>query len=190
MKSFTCLAIAFFISVSTYTAQNIQYRVLATNRTSTMEKELNDAAASGFRCETTMGGESTFGGKEVIAVMSRSAGDSSDRFRYRLLATNKTSTMQKELQSAARDGYVYRRQTVFETTFGGREVVVILERDTEAEPQTLEYRILATSRTSTMDRELAAAGREGFALVDLTVAETAFGGKELVAILSRIVRGN
>jgi hypothetical protein len=94
--------------------------------------------------------------------------------------------MQKELQTAGREGYVYRAQTVFETAFGGREVVAILERDSQDAPSAgIEYRLLATSRTATMDKELAQAGKDGFELLGLTVAETAFGGKELVAVLSR-----
>ena len=34
----------------------VQYRVLATTKTSTLEKELNEAAEAGFRFETVMGG--------------------------------------------------------------------------------------------------------------------------------------
>jgi hypothetical protein len=170
--------------VSPAAAQEFQYRLLATNKTSTMEKELNAAASSGFRFETAIGGESAFGGKEVVAVMKRTGGDA-ERYHYKLLATNKTGTMQKELQSAAREGYIYRAQTVFETAFGGKEVVAILERDSESPVESVEYRLLATSRTSTMDKELADAGSQGFEVLGLTVAETAFGGKELLAILAR-----
>ena len=51
------------------------------------------------------------------------------RFEYRLLATSKTSTMQKELQEAADAGFEFIGQTVFESMFGGKEVAAILERD-------------------------------------------------------------
>ena len=44
----------------------IDYRVIATLRTGTMEKELNDAAGAGFRFSAVMGGETAVGGKEVI----------------------------------------------------------------------------------------------------------------------------
>jgi hypothetical protein len=50
-------------------------------------------------------------------------------YQYRLLATSKTSTMQRELQDASDAGYTYVGQTVFETLFAGREVVCILERE-------------------------------------------------------------
>ena len=110
-------------------AVGIEYKVVATSKTSTMEKELNQAAESGFQFDGVMGGETAFGGNEVVVVMSRASGITSGKFGYRLLATSKTSTMQKELQAAAEAGFQYRGQTVFDSAFGGEEVVCILERD-------------------------------------------------------------
>src|SRR5690349_17527055 len=94
-----------------------EYKLLATNRTSTMERELNQAAESGYRFEGVMGGDTAIGGSEVVTVVSRTAG-SRPRFSYRLLATARTSTMQKELQEAANDGFEYKGQTVFKSAFG------------------------------------------------------------------------
>jgi hypothetical protein len=117
--------------------------------------------------------------------MTRTAA-SKPRFQYRLLATSKTSTMQKEMQDAGDAGFEYRGQTVFKSTFGGKEVVTILERDREAPKSGRhEYRLLATKRTSTMQKELQDAGDQGFLFVGLTVAETAMGGSEIVAITRR-----
>jgi hypothetical protein len=167
-------------------AARYEYRLLATNRTSTMQKEMNEAAQAGFRFGGVMGGETSFGGSEVVVVMWRDpADDSKDRFEYKLLATNKTSTMQRELQQAGDAGFEYKGQTVFSTTFGGKEVVVILERDPQMKVALWEYKLLATSRTSTMQKELNEAGAAGFSFVGVTVAETAFGGKEVVSILRR-----
>jgi len=163
-----------------------EYKLLATNKTSTMQKELNENAGSGFRFAGVMGGETAFGGSEVVVVMSRdqkTRGNS--RFEYRLLATSKTSTMQRELQEAADGGFEYKGQTVFPTTFGGKEVVVILERDPEARTVRYEYKLLATSKTSTMQKELNEMGAGGFEFVGVTVGQTAFGGKEVVSILRR-----
>jgi len=53
------------------TGQGIEYRVLATSKTSTMEKELNEAAEAGFRFRSAMGGETAFGGREAVVVMAR-----------------------------------------------------------------------------------------------------------------------
>jgi hypothetical protein len=117
------------------------------------------------------------------------AGGGAQRYEYRLLATTKTSTMQRELQEAATAGFEYRGQSVFSSTFGGKEVVVILERDREAASKgRWEYRLLATSKTSTMQRELSESGAAGFEYVGMTVASTAMGGSELVTITRRKVQ--
>ena len=83
-------------------------------------------------------------------------------------------------------GFTYVGQTVYNSTFGGKEVVVILE-SSDQRKITYEYRLQATSRTSTMEKELNVAGRDGYQFCGVTVAETAFGGKEVVSILRRAV---
>ncbi len=166
--------------------QQYDYRVLATTKTSTMEKEMNEAADAGYAFQAVMGGESAFGGKEVVLVMGKALGDrAGGNKRYKLLATKKTSTMEKELQQMGEEGFAYRGQTVFESTFGGREVSVILERDAATGAKRIQYRLLATSKTSTMQKELREAGEAGFNLLGMTVAKTSFGGSELVCILSK-----
>ena len=165
-------------------AQRVDYRVLATNKTSTMEKELNEAAEAGFQFQAVMGGDTAIGGSEVVAVVSRGA-EPKGRFAYKLLATSKTSTMEKELQQAADAGFEYRGQTVFKSTFGGEEVVCILERDKESGAERSQDKLLATSKTSTLQKELLEAGSIGYQIVGMTVGKTAMGGSELVAILRR-----
>jgi hypothetical protein len=165
-------------------APQVEYRVLATTKTSTMEEELNEAAEAGFRFQAFMGGETAFGGDEVVAVLVRK-GAGAQRFAYKLLATTKTSTMQQELQETADMGFEYRGQSVFSSFFGGDEVVLVLERDKDAEPSRFEYSLVATSKTATLQKELAAAALAGFEVVGLTVSKTAIGGSELVAITRR-----
>jgi hypothetical protein len=162
-----------------------QYQVLATNRTSTMQKEMAQAASSGFRFSSVMGGETAFGGSEVVVIMGR-GNEATPRYEYRLLATSKTSTMQKELQEASDAGFDFVGQTVFKSAFGGREVVVILERDRDAAARVrYEFKLLATSKTSTLERELREAAEQGFQVVGMTVGDTAMGGSELVTITRR-----
>ncbi len=167
------------------TIQPVEYRLLATSKTSTMEKELNEGADAGFRFKGVMGGETSFGGDEVLVIMAR---EGEPRYEYRLLATSKTSTMQEEMQEAGDAGYEYQGQTVFKSSFGGKETVVILERDKYAsETARFEYLLLATKKTSTMQKELTEAGANGYAFVGVTVASTRFGGSEVVTILRRPV---
>jgi hypothetical protein len=62
---------------------------------------------------------------------------------------------------------------------------VILERDAATAAKRFQYRLLATSKTSTMQKELLEAGDAGFKLLGMTVGKTALGGNELVSILSK-----
>ncbi|MFN0109879.1 MAG: hypothetical protein ACKVZH_13575 [Blastocatellia bacterium] len=163
----------------------IEYKLLATNKTSSMEREMNAVSAEGYRFEGTMGGETANGGNEIVVIMSRRASSSSERLQYKLLATNKTSTMQKELTEAGANGFSYVGQSVYSSTFGGKEVIVILERNDKVKT-TYEYKLQATTRTSTMQKELNAVGGDGFQFCGITVAETAFGGKEVVSIMRRV----
>ena len=90
--------------------------------------------------------------------------------------------MQKELQEASEAGFEYRGQTVFKSTFGGEEVVCVVERDPSAPAKQYDYKLLATTKTSTLEKELREAGAAGYELLGMTVSKTAIGGKELVAI--------
>jgi len=159
----------------------VEYKVLATSKISTMQKEMADAAEAGYRFAGVMGGETSFGGKEVVVLMQKS-GAAPARFSYRLLATSKTSTMQKELQEASDQGFEYVGQTVFESLFGGKEVAVILERDKIAPAPQYEYKLIATKKTSTLQKEVNEAGQAGYEALGMTVGETAIGGGELVVI--------
>jgi hypothetical protein len=182
---YTLLALTQTAAFAVDPVSRFDFKVLATSKTSTMEKEMNEAAQAGYVFQSVMGGETAFGGKEVIVIMGRSTAQSSQK-SYRLFAANKTSTLEKEMQLAAETGFQYKGQTVFESAFGGREVSVIMERDqsTGGKPGP-SYRLLATSKTSTMAKELAEAGGQGFAVVGMTVSKTAFGGNEVVCILQR-----
>jgi hypothetical protein len=161
----------------------VEYKVLSTTKTSTMQKEMQEAAAAGYRFADVMGGSTAIGGAEVVVIMTKQPNP--EAYEYRLLATNKTSTMQKELQEAGDAGFAYKGQTAFKSGFGGKEVVCILERAKDAKASRFEYRLLATSKTSTMQKELSEAGDQGFEFVGMTVAKTLMGGDEVVSILRR-----
>jgi hypothetical protein len=68
--------------------------------------------------------------------------------------------MQKELQEAADEGYDYAGYT------GRGEVIVILEKNvSKPTHKNYDYKLLATSRTSTMQKELDEAAAAGYEFV-------------------------
>ena len=163
----------------------LEYKLLATNRVTTMQKEMNEAASAGYRFLEVVSGETVFGGSEALVVMVRPRdGDHKQLFDYKLLATSKTSTMQRELQEAGDAGFEHRGQSVFKKTFG-TEVVVILERELDGKPKMWDYKLLATSKTSTMQKEVMEAAAAGYQFVGFSSGSTFFGGSEVVTIMRR-----
>ena len=119
------VAAAALMSGSESLAQDDErFRLLATSRTGTMQEELNEAGAAGYRFRATQGGETAFGGNEAVVVMERDP--DGGRFRYVLLATSRTGTMQEELNDLPPE-YQLVGFTVFSSRFGGSEAAAILE---------------------------------------------------------------
>lgn len=185
-RSLTTIAVLALVCAFTATAsaQSRVYKVLATSKTSTMQKEMQEAGQLGYRFVAVMGGETAIGGKEVVVLMEKDpAGNGT--YDYRLLAATRTSTLQKEIQEVGDSGFAVVGQTVFESLLGGKETAAIVERGSTDKSARYEYRLVATSKTSTLERELQEAAADGFIAVDMTVGKTALGGSELVVITRR-----
>lgn len=137
--------------------------LLATTKTSTMQKELDESSAKGYR--VVMGSPTS--GSEMAILMERAA-QPPDTYKYRLLATTRTGTMQKELNEAAQEGYRLLVRTMIAKTqlVGGVEVVVLLERSPKQDKR-YEYKLLATTKTSTLQKEVAEAQSEGYVLAGM-----------------------
>ena len=141
-----------------------RYKLLATTKTSTMEKELNEAAAQGYRI---LVGSPT-SGKEMAIFLER-AEPGNEPYKYKLLATTRTGTMQKELNESAEGGYRLLPRTMIAKTqaiIGSVEIVVVLERPPATE-KTYEYKLLATNLTSTLQKEVTDAQAAGFVIVGM-----------------------
>ena len=157
---------------------------LLTASTSTLETELNEAAAQGYVL-VAMTATETLGNDEVVVVMSRRPADGSRPARYKVLAAEETSTLRRELDAMGAFGFRYRDQSVTETSFGGLEAIVILERDAADRDTQYEYQLVVATPASTMQTELNELSSMGFEVEGLTVSKTPFGGNEVVTILSR-----
>jgi hypothetical protein len=160
------LVLALTLSVSAQQSKidsDQRYLLLATTKTSTMQKELDEAAAQGFR---VVAGSPT-SGAEMVLLLERVA-QPPDTYKYKLLATTRTGTMQKELNDAAEAGYRLLPQTMIakQQLLGAQEVVVVLERPPKPTKR-YEYKLLATTKTSTLQKEVTEAQAAGFVLVGM-----------------------
>ena len=140
-----------------------RYLLLSTVKTSTMQKELDEASAQGFRIVSAA---SSCNQSEMVLFLERVT-QGPDTYKYKLLATTRTSTMEKELNQAAKDGYRLLPRTITaKEGFLTNEIVSVLEMAPKSTKR-YEYRLLATSRTSTLQKEVTQAEADGFVLVGL-----------------------
>jgi hypothetical protein len=174
------------VLTSTAQAQST-YRLLATGKTSTMQKEMQEAGDAGFHFVAVMGGETAMGGKETVVLMEKIPDDTT-KYSYRLLATTKPSTLEQELREAATGGFNMVGQTVFESLMGGKESAAIVEKRSTDSAIQYEYKLIATSKTSTLEKEMQELANQGFRALGMTVGKTAMGGNEIVVIARRVAK--
>jgi len=158
------LAVFSFVCVGQDKAsEGNQYKLLATKKTSTMQKELNQMSAEGFR--VIVGAPTS--GSEIAIFLSRD-GTVAEPYKYKLLATSRTSTMEKELNEMAETGYRLIPSTMVakKSMFGGVEIVMIMELPPKVKKR-YRYKLLATTRTKTLQKEVTEAKGEGFELVGM-----------------------
>lgn len=188
-----------------------RYFVLSTIRVKTLQQELNQASAAGYRVaygdashnilvleKTTekyeyrvlnnLGDDfkaavaqafhvvpTTFSsdlGKAVIMEKSMGATDVSD---YVLHSTVRTGSLQNDLNQSAAKGY----ELVAISTYGANNVLME-KRSPDSLPAPARYLLLATTRTSTMQREINESVAKGYAVV------AGSGGEELVIIMEKV----
>ena len=77
-----------------------RYLLLATERTGTMQQEINDAAARGFRVVAA----SPSDGSEAIVLLEQAE----DKHQYLLVATTRTGTLQREITRCGRGWLSHR----------------------------------------------------------------------------------
>lgn len=170
MKQKICLfALILFVACGAVFGQekkgeeDLQYKLLATTKTSTMQKELDEAAAKGYRI---LVGSPT-SNAEMAIFLSREA-TPENPYKYELLATTRTGTMQKELNEAAARGFRLLPRTMIAKAqlIGGIEIVTILEKPPVVTKQ-YDYKLLATSLTSTLQKEVTEAQTAGYVIVGM-----------------------
>lgn len=142
-----------------------RFLLLATQKTSTMQKELDEAAAAGYRI---LVGSPT-SGTEMALILEKVA-TPPNTYKYLLLATTRTSTMQKELDEAAAQGFRLLPSTMISKSrrflSGADEIVVVLEK-APGFSHSYQYLLLATTRTSTLQKEMTQAIEEEYVVMGM-----------------------
>ena len=178
-----------------------EYRLLATKKTSTMQKELRKAAEKGY---CVVAGAPTNGTE--FAPLLKKAAEPAAKCEYKLLATNKPSTLQQELNEAAAEGYRLVPQTVAgKRSAGGGffkvfvpagellnpalapdEIVAVMEKGPDS-GRRYEYLVMDTMSTSTMQEELTQSAREGYEIAAVVASPSANHESALFPVMANLI---
>jgi hypothetical protein len=136
-----------------------EYKFLATKKVATMEEEMNAAAKEGFRYHSSSPGLLT------LMIRDTSEKNAKQRYEYKLLATLRTDTMQKEMQGMGEKGFNY-----LSTSSGLGGVTTLFEHDLEKPAGTdqKDYKLLAAMTDSTTEKEISDSMNSGFQFRDIT----------------------
>lgn len=188
------------------------YDVVETDRTSTLQRELLEAGATGrvigatsserrsYNVRDSEGIGSLFGSRPSFSISRQSASHIGfierrlderaprpvavvrHRRELSLEIGKKPSDFEKELNRAARDGF---RLLSLGTAPDGETVEMTLVR--ESSDQAAEYRVLTTTREGTMQDELNDQSHEGFRLISggVFAKPTKMGPIEMAAVMER-----
>lgn len=156
------------------------YLVLSTKRIQTMEKELDEVAAKGFR---VLYGAPTqqF---DMSILLERVPEPVSTPYSYKVLATSRLKTMEKELNDLAKQGYqLLPRTIIFKQGFVTAELVMLMERVPNSN-QNYEYKLVQGRKEVKIHKEIDQAAPQGFVPVTMIVLG------ENVVVLERKVSAN
>lgn len=134
-----------------------RHRLLVASDEKILEEELNRAGKGGYRI---LAG-SPIGRPEMIFLLE-DAGVLEGGSQYRVLATNRLTTMQTELNEVAIKGF---RAVPHAIVNAGKLVVVTERRPASQTP--CQYLVLATSRSSELQREMAQASGQGYEIAGM-----------------------
>jgi hypothetical protein len=169
------------------TKPRYEYRFLTANREETLQQALDAAVSEGFHpaalsVNRDNNAASIVFGVPVLrfdVIMRRSVENPAAGMatrEYRFLSTMKSSTLEKEINQLAQQGWRFEQ--------AGLLFVALMARDLKGKPERhYEYELLATRRTTTLQRELLEAGHQGWSYRGasglMAVMERERGGQNL-----------
>jgi len=157
------------------------YVVLSTKRIQTMEKELDEISAKGFR---VMYGAPTQQ-YDMALLLKRPVDAPRSSYSYKILATSRQKTMEKELNDFARQGYrLLPRTIIFKQGFLTGEIVMVMEKDSDS-TTTYEYDLVSADKESKLHKKIDEAILRGFQPATMVII-----GEHLVVMEKEIPAGN
>jgi hypothetical protein len=161
------LAIAFAITAHAQEPEklvgNESFVILSTKRIQTMEKELGEMGKKGYH---VLYGAPT---NQVDMALLLTKNEPADRpaFEYKIVATSRISTMEKELNEAGLAGFrLLPRTIIFKQGFLTAELTMVLERDPLSDA-TYKYDLKESVKETSLHKQVDEAISGGFAPVTM-----------------------
>ena len=141
------------------TDDNQSYLILSTKRIETMEKELDEVAAKGYR---VLYGAPTISFDMALFLKRLETGENQP-YTYKILATSRNKTMEKELNDRAAQGFrLLPRTIIFKQGFLTAEMVTVMERAPDSKVA-YEYKLVEARKEVKLQEKIDAAMTDGFA---------------------------
>ncbi|MCD9189563.1 MAG: hypothetical protein LUM44_24355 [Pyrinomonadaceae bacterium] len=162
-KHLFALFFIFAAAVSFYAQDKVpldaeqNYLILSTKKIGTMEKELDEVAAKGFR---VLYGAPTQ--QFDMALFLDKIGKNESPYSYKILATSRNKTMEKELNEFASQGYrLLPRTIVFKQGFLTAELVMVMERAANSNKK-YEYKLVEAFKETKLHKKIEESIAAGF----------------------------
>jgi hypothetical protein len=139
--------------------------VFSGKNTNKLQVQMNEAAAQGYRFTSVSDVGGNLFGSQLMFYMEKCA-ESPFHHEYQIFSATKASTLEKELNSAAADGFrlVPYSILVKGAMFGALNYLAVTEK-ADGEATSYEYLLLSTKRESTLKEEIEQSLREGYEVV-------------------------
>jgi hypothetical protein len=175
------LVLCLSVSVWAQPADNAgEYYFLNTQASGTLEKELNQSAAQGWRLLLL---PKAFGSSTMGALLKKPA-NVEVKYEYKVLAATRIGTLENEFKAAVNDGYDFRGIIETGRVFIGGETLMVMEREAGQKSSRSEYIFLNTKKESTLEKEMDGATSQGYAPIGFTRSEDRSVKQQMFGIMA------
>ena len=141
------------------------YLVLSTKKISTMEKELDEVATKGFRVLYSAPTQQF----DMALFLKRDENSIKSPASYKILATTRLSTMEKELSEFAKQGYRFLPRTaIFKAGLFTAEFVTLMEKVPNPTVR-YEYKLVQGRKEVKVHKEIEAGIADGFQPITMII---------------------
>lgn len=141
------------------------YLVLSTKKIKTIEKEIEEVAGKGFR---VLYGAPTqqF---DMALLLQRVPEAAETPYSYKVMATVRNKTMEKEINEAGGQGYrLLPRTVIFKQGFFVNELVMLMEREPKSK-KSYVYHLITASKETKLHKKIEESMAEGFTPVTMII---------------------